>query len=595
MMKRKTQKGFSLIEVMVGVAVFALFMIGIYGGITFIFKIVYQSRLRILETGILNEQVEIIRNLPFSDVGIINGSPSGVLTRDMTTTRNGIDFTITRTIRNIDDPFDGVIGGVPNDTAPADYKMIDIEIICDHCDQHKPLVVSTQVSPKLLEGDPTHGALFIKVFDSQAKPVQGATIHIVSTSTNPTLDLTDTTDNDGMLRIVDLGAGIDAYDITVTKAGFTTDQTRRPTIDLPNPVKPPASVQAQGVVEVSFSIDRVSSLQISTINSACEPVGSAPVLVMGTQLIGTDPDVLKIDQNLTTGAVGTYTLSNLDADSYGLRPSSYDLVGTIPTLPVSLPAGAGQPVQLILGPNTANSLLVNVVDSITGQPLSSSTVKITSTGYDKTKTTGVGFVSQTDWSGGDGQVSFTDETKYFSDDGKIEINDPSGDIKLRKVGQDYVSYGSLESSIFDLGTNVNFVNLFWTPLSQPIEAGANAVRFQIAASATSTPAGWNYVGYDGTAGTYFDAEHQACPEILNDSRYVRYQVFLSTQTNTTTPTVSDVIATYITSCTPPGQAYFGSLGAQDYVVEVSHSGYQTKTEEITASGDIVFNVALVVE
>ncbi len=591
-MKLKFAKGFSLIEVIVGVAVFVLFMVGIYGGITFVFKIVYQSRLRILETGILNEQIEIVRNLPFQDVGIINGSPSGVLVHIVTTTRNGIDFTVTRTIRNIDDPFDGVIGGTPNDTAPADYKMVDIEIICDHCDQHKPLVINTQVSPKLLEGDPTHGALFIKVFDSQAKPVQGANIHVVSTSTSPTLDLTDTTDNDGMLRIVDLGAGIDVYDITVTKDGYTTDQTRRATPALPNPVKSPASVRAQDVVEVSFSIDKSSALQISTISSMCEPVGGVSVLVMGTQLIGIEPDVLKIDQNINTGAGGVYALSNLDADAYGLRPSGYDLIGTIPTLPVSLSAGADQPIQLILGSNTTNSLLINVVDGVTGQPLSSSTVKITGTGYDKTKITGVGFVNQTDWSGGNGQILLADETKYFADDGKVEINDPAGDIKLRKVGQDYVNDGSLESSIFDLGTNVNFVNLFWTPLGQPDETGANSVRFLVAANATSTPTSWDYVGYDGTASTFFDAEHQVCPGILNNNRYFRYKMFLSTQTNTTTPTVSDVTATYITSCTPPGQAYFGNLGVQDYVVEVSHPGYQTKTETISVSGDMIFAASL---
>ena len=57
--------GFSLIEVMMGVAIFSLFMVGIYSGTQYVFKVVYNSRLHIIETGILNEQLEIIRNLPF--------------------------------------------------------------------------------------------------------------------------------------------------------------------------------------------------------------------------------------------------------------------------------------------------------------------------------------------------------------------------------------------------------------------------------------------------------------------------------------------------------------------------------------------------
>lgn len=592
-MKSKNSKGFSLIEVMVGVAVFVLFMTGIYSGIQFVFKVVYSSRLRILETGILNEQIEVVRNMPYEDVGIINGSPSGVLAHTATTTRDGVLFLITRTIRNVDDPFDGTIGGTPNDTAPADYKFVDVEVMCANCQQNNPVHLSTQVAPKLLEGDPTHGALFIQVFDSEAKPVQGATVHVVSTSTSPTLDLTDTTDNDGMLRIVDLGAGIDAYDITVTKSGYTTDQTRRPSVDVPNPTKAPASVKAQDVVEISFSIDLVSSLQINTINAACNNVGGVPILVMGTKLIGTDPDVLKVDQTVTTNGSGIYNLTGLYADAYALRPSGYDFIGSIPVLPISLPAGADQPVQLILGANTANSLLVSVVDSITSQPISNATVRMTAAGYDQTKTTGVGFARQTDWSGGTGQILFTDETKYFSDDGKIENNDEAGDLKLRQVGQNYVSNAELESSTFDLGTNINFVNLFWTPLSQPAEAGINPVRWQLAASTSSTPETWDYVGYDGTGATYFDAEHQVIGDTLDGNRYFRYKLFLSTDVVTTTPTVSDMYATYITSCTPPGQAYFGGLSETAYTVEVSRTGYQTKTETITMSGDMVFNIELV--
>jgi len=591
-MNKLNHKGFSLIEVMIGVAVFVLFTVGIYSGIQFVFKVVYQSRLKILETGILNEQVEIIRNLPFENVGIINGSPAGVLTRTVTTTRNGIPFTVTRTIRNIDDPFDGTAGGNPPDTAPADFKMVDIEITCDNCGQRAPLSFTTQVAPKLFEGDPTHGALYIEVFDSEAKPVQGATAHVTATFATSSLDVTDTTDNDGMLRLVDLEPGMNVYNIVVSKSGYTTDQTRVATTELPYPVKTPASVQAQDVTEISFSIDKVSSLQIETINSYCNAVSGANVQVLGTKLMGTEPDTLKVNQTITTNG-GVYNLSNLEWDSYGLKPSSYDLIGSIPALPVSLPAGATQPVQLILGANTANSLLINVTDSITGQPLSNATVHITGTGLDQTKTTGVGFMSQTDWSGGDDQELWSEENKYFSDDGKIETGSPEGDVKLRKVGADYVSDGQLESSIFDLGLSVNFINLFWYSLSQPVETGENSARFQVAVSTTSTPESWNYVGPDGTGATYFNFENQVFPESLNNNRYLRYKMFLTTADQDFTPAISDVIFTYITSCTPPGQVYFGNLSETAYTIEVVREGYQTKTETVTASGDMIFNVAMV--
>ncbi|KKQ27542.1 MAG: hypothetical protein US42_C0008G0053 [Candidatus Magasanikbacteria bacterium GW2011_GWC2_37_14] len=591
-MKNKSFLGFSLIEVMVGVAVFSLIFVGIYSGVQLVFKVVYQSRLRILETGVLNEQVEIIRNLPFADVGIVNGSPSGVLVRTVTSTRNNIDFLVTRTIRNIDDSFDGLIGGVPNDTAPADYKLVEVEVTCPSCGQREPARLSTYIAPKNLEGNLNHGALFVEVFDSEAEPVQGATVHIVATSTNPQLDMTDVTDNEGMLRIVDLATGTAAYAITVSKDGYTSEQTMLPSVSVPNPVKLPISVAVQIVTEISFSIDLVSSLQIQTLNSVCSALGSVGLSVLGTKVIGIEPDVLKVNQNITTNGSGIYNLTNLEWDNYGLKPSAYDLVGSIPATPINLSAGVDQPVQLILGANTANSLLVQVKDSVTDQPVSGAQVKISKTGYEQTKITGVGYVRQTDWSGGTGQLNMSDESKYWSDDGKLEINSPAGDLKLRELGQSYVSSGYLESSIFDLGTLVNFVDLIFEPLSQPAETGADSLHFQVAVSTTSTPVSWNYLGPDNTSATYYNSTNYSLNNLPNNQRYFRYKVFLQTVDNNYTPILSDLNITYITACTPPGQTYFGNLLAETYTVEVSANGYQTTTQTVTLSGDVIMGIEL---
>ncbi len=589
---KNNRSGFSLVEVLVGVAIFVIFAVGIYSGIQFVFKVVYQSRLRIIETAVLNEQIEIIRNMSFYDVGIVNGSPAGVLDSVVTTTRNNIDFTITRTIRNIDDPYDGVIGGDPNDTAPADYKLVEIEIICDTCVQSIPLTMTTQVAPKFLEGDPTHGALFIEVFDADGVPVQGASVHVVSTSTDPTIDLVDTTDNDGMLRLLDLGEGIGAYQITVTKAGFTTDQNMAPTEIVTSPVKPLASVVAQDVTEVSFSIDEVATMEIETIDGYCSVLGGVPVHISGTKLLGTDP-ILKVDDDIVTNGFGEYSFANMEWDNYVFQVSGYDFIGSIPTIPTSLLPGANQLTQLILGPSTDHSLLINVLDSITGQPISNASVRMIGGAYDETKVTGVGFVRQTDWSGGPVQLLLSDNTSYWSDDGKIENMDPAGDLKLKTVGESYTSSGVVESSVFDLGTSVNFINLNWEPISQPVETGSTSVRFQLATSNTTTPEAWEYFGPDGTIDTYYSSGNNDVADIHNNNQYLRYKIFLITDSATTTPTVSDVSVSYTTSCTPPGQSYFGDLENIEYTVEVTREGYQTKTETITIDGDMIFSVEMV--
>ncbi|MBT3948486.1 hypothetical protein HOF40_00170 [Candidatus Parcubacteria bacterium] len=585
----KNKKAFSLLEAVISIAIFLLFALGIYGGTQLVFKIVYSSRIRILETGILNEQVELVRNLSFYDVGVINGSPSGVLDRNVTTTRNGVDFLVTRTVRNIDDTYDGTVGGVPQDLAPADYKLVDISVICARCDQREPLSMQTYVAPKFLEGDPTHGALFIEVFDANAQAVQSASVHILSTSTDPTYDFTDTTDNDGMLRLVDMAEGFGTYNITISKDGYTSDGTLSITESIPNPTKPTASVIAQGVTEVSFSIDLISSISIETINSLCSTIPSVSFSARGTKLLGTDPDVYNVDSSYSTDGNGTYTFDSFEWDSYGFSISGYDLIGTIPDVPFALNPGVTQPIQLVVGPNTVNSLLVMVTDG--GQPIANAQVHVTSTSFDENILTGVGSVRQTDWSNGSGQELFTDNTKYWTGSGVDSLSAP-GDITLINVAGSYVPNGTLESSIIDVGIQAQYVSIEWESVAQPVEAGSSALLFQLASSASSSPATWEYLGPDGTSATYYAVDSQVIHVIHDGDQFVRYKAYLHTDDISVSPILSDVSLTYTNSCMPPGQAYFGGLSVEDHIVEIQATGFQTYVTTVSVSDDIVLAAEL---
>ncbi len=590
---RHNVRGISLIEVLVATAVFLLFALAIYGAINLVFKIVYSSRLRILETAILAEKLETVRNLPFEQVGILNGIPTGVLPYSTTIVRNGITFNIITTVRNYDDPFDGMATGtVPIDTAPADYKLVEMSIICAQCVQSRSVILSTRVSPKNLEGASNDGSLFIHVFNSNGQNIQGVAVNLINNSSS--INLTDVTDNEGMLRMVGTPTGTEAYQITVSKSGYTSDSTLAPTVDNPNPNTPPSTVISQTVTDISFEIDLTANLSVNTISQGCSAIGNAAFNVRGEKTIGHDPTVYRINQNYTTDSNGLYNFSNWQYDKYYLSASGavYDLAGTIPIAPWDITPGLSQTAYLILRPHSVHSLLVNVKDAGTQGALSSSTARLFKGGYDQTITTGIGYTIQSDWSGGNGQIDYVNANQYFFDNGNVENNLPVGDVKLKNIGGYYYD-GYLESSTFDLGSNPTYRNINWWPLSQP---NSTTVKFQLAVSNSSTPSSWNFVGPDGSSNTYYTTTNTVIYSGHNQNRYLRYKTFLETNISTSTPSLSEVMLTYTNGCIPPGQAFFSNLDSGlSYNLEVSHSGYMTSNNLVDISGnkEITVNLSLV--
>ncbi len=567
------KRGFSLVELIVGIAVFLVIIVAVYNAYMGVFNVVHASRAKIEAISLINEQLEIVRNLPYSSVGVSGSIPTGVLTHIQNLVRDKTSFTVTTTVRNIDDPFDGIIGGAPNDLSPADYRVVEIEVTCSDCKNFTPMVVTTNVAPKNLETASTNGALFVRVFDANGNPVSDANVHIENNLTNPHVVIDDVTNNSGMLQIVDAPPGVNAYEITVTKSGYSTDQTYVASASNPNPSKPHATIVLQQVTQLSFVIDRLSTFNVSSVTDTCSSVGSVDFNLLGSKIIGTNPTVVKYNQDKITNGSGTLSVSNIEWDSYlvTLIDSVYDLIGINPVSPVSISPNSSQDIELIVAPKNPRTLLVTVKDSSTTLPLSGVLVELTKAGFSEAKITGQGFLGQTDWSGGSGQATSTDLTQYFASDGNIEVGSPVGDILLKQLFGEYLSSGVITSSSFNTGSPSNFQEVSWNPIDQPPGGGIPNVRVQIA---TNNNGGtWNYTGPDGTGSTYYTTSNQNIHSANNSNQYIRYKIFLDTISTTTTPNISDISITFTSDCTPPGQVYFNGLSSGTYNIHLTKLGY----------------------
>jgi len=590
--KVKRGGGFTLVETLVGVFIFLIISLGIYQSYLNILNLTKATRLKGLATLVANQQLEIAHNLPYEDVGILNGLPPGLIPHTQTVSAAGIDFAVTTTIRNIDDPFDGVIGGMPNDLSPADHKLVEVLIECATCQNFVPFVISTTIAPKNLETTSGNGALFIKVFDANGEPVPQATVHIVNNQVIPALVIDDETNDNGDLQLVDVPPDDLAYEISVSKTGYSSAQTYD--IDPqtnPNPLPPHATVAVGQVTQISFAIDHVSQFDVKSINNLCAPVSNLAFNLVGAKTIGTSPTVLKYDQDFSTNGSGDKIISNLEWDSYTFTPSSasQDLVGTMPLLPIALAPGTTQNVSLVMAPQIPKAILVIVKDGVTGLPLADASVTLSGNGFNETAITNRGFWRQTDWVGGPNQPNlFVNQTQFAAVDSfnNVDYQTQAGELKLSKVGDDFQSPGWLESSIFDTGgAQSSYYNLTWSPANQPVEAGPDSVKFQIAAT-SSLPATFTYLGPDGKADTYYTLSDTNINSIHNNQRYLRYKVFLTTTHSAFTPSLSDLSITYGTECLPYGQVFFNGLTAGTYSLNISKTGYQPFTDDnVTVTAD----------
>jgi prepilin-type N-terminal cleavage/methylation domain-containing protein len=582
------KRGFTLVEVIVGAAVFLIVSLSAYNAYIGLFHIIDLGQYRVLAVSLANEQFEIARNMPYSDVGVQGSIPSGKIPHIQSLIRGGVTFTVTTIVRNIDLAFDGTIGGAPNDLSPADNKLIEVTISCNGgCHDMQDIALSGQVAPKNLETASTNGALFVRVFDANGQPIEDANVHVVNVATTTSIIIDDVTDVNGMLQLVDLPPGANAYRIIVSKSGYSTDRTYPPNAPAnPFPTKEDATVLVQQVTQVSFAIDHVGSMAFSSVTPACVPVPNFDFTLVGSKQIG--DQIPKYTSTSTTNASGALSLTGMEWDTYTVTPidSTHDIAGINPLNPIILNPAVSQNVQLIVIPKATKSLLITVKDGATLLPISGATVTLTKSGYADTETTGKGFINQTDWSGGSGQTTFSSTDKYALDDGNIDVSTSSGNIILKDIFGAYSPTGTLESSTFNAGSPSNFYTLSWTPTDSPALAGINSVRFQIASNATVTATTtWDFTGPNGAGSTYYSTSSSPISANHGGNQFLRYKLYLSTDTATVTPLISDVAFTYASSCTPPGQVIFTGLASGVYTLDVSKAGYSVYSQTITVSNN----------
>ncbi len=581
-----SRKGTTFIDLVISMGIIAVLFGAIFSVYFSILVSVNNIEVRTAAAELLSQQVEIVRNLPYGSVGTVGGVPAGIIPQQQTISIGNFSFVIQTNVRNIDDPFDGTLGGNPNDTAPSDYKLLTLTASCPWCVNFVPLSITTTAAPKNLESAGLSGDIFINVIDSGwatglPAGIPYVSVRITNSQVAPSVDFTDTTNASGVLQLVGVPTSTLSYHVAVTKNDYTSDQTYPMGGEgNPNPKLKDATVSEQTVTGLTFVIDKTSQVNVSTKNNTCGAVGNVNFSVQGSKTIGTDPTVYKFSTSSATNANGTFTFSNMEWDTYAfsLNQPSYNLVGTMPLTPVTINPSSTVDFRFVVQAAANPAFLVTVVDAASGAGVQNASVNISKTGFSETQITGRADMVQTNWSGG----------QYSSQDGGIDATSNPGSLELLKNASGTYDTGIthwLISTTIDLGSSSSTLySLSWNPVSQPPSTGPASIEFQLAAN--NDNATWNFVGPDGTPNTYYTST-STLNGIFDGNRYLRYMVYMSTQDTNISPRLDDVSVEFGTTCVPPAQTLFTNLPQGTYAIDVTAANYNEETS--TASVGAGFN------
>ncbi len=257
--------GFSLIETLIGTALMLVVFVSIFGVFNMGIKIVGKSKAKAGAIALATERMELIRNLPYKDVGTAGGLVPGNIPQTESIVLNGINYTRSVFVQYVDDPKDGLDANDENGVT-ADYKIARVEV--NWPGAASPVIFVSNIIPKGIETVAGGGTLKLNVFDASALPVASAQVHIENPNTDPPVSTDVFTNSQGKLIFPGVATS-SGYEITVTKDGYSAAQTYGADSYNVNPDPGHLTILEGKTTEASFVIDKLSVKTIRT----WKPVG----------------------------------------------------------------------------------------------------------------------------------------------------------------------------------------------------------------------------------------------------------------------------------------------------------------------------------
>lgn len=391
----QNDSGFTIIEVLIATFIIGVVVVGLFGLFILSLRTVQDNERRIVAIALANEKMELVRNLPYVDVGTLGGVPSGSLLQEEVIARNNLSYTVTTDIRYVDDPHDGLAGGDPNDLLNTDYKQVRVEVSWNSPTAVRPILLITFVVPQGIEGGEIAGTLIFEALNANGDSIVGASVNIVNDEVDPVVNIATQTNDEGRVIAPGLLESAGSYQLAVSRDGYTSEQTYDETgIFSPDPNHAHLTAIQGEITEKTFLIDLLSSASLTTKNALGVVLGGVDFNMHGTKFIGEDNDgetVYMFDEDGTTDGGGLSEYQDMVWDSYEITVdgvlTGYDIKESSKSLPLDVGPGEHVDMDIVLVPHTDLSLHLTIVD-ILGELVEGATATFSLDEYSEELVTG---------------------------------------------------------------------------------------------------------------------------------------------------------------------------------------------------------------
>ncbi len=236
-LQRSDDDGFTLVEVVVAMMVFAMIATGFLYVMTSGLTLSRDTRARIVAANLASQQVDIERSRA-SVFDIVNS------TRDVEL--NGDTFHVAVSTSWAFSNGTSATCQAGDATGSIRYKEFTVEVTWDNMSASaQPVYSDSTLTPRTKINDPTLGTVLVGVIDAAGAGVSGVTVNLATSASASVASAT--TDSDGCAYLLKVPAG--SFTASVSKTGYVNEQ------QLSTPTAT-VEVTAGGASRLSFAYDR---------------------------------------------------------------------------------------------------------------------------------------------------------------------------------------------------------------------------------------------------------------------------------------------------------------------------------------------------